>query len=264
MGNVTQLLFRKKFQNNAANKNSVNNSFLKQFIDHTVFNKTKSPEFEIIEKERTALTKKGGVIEVTDFSSKKKGNRPYITEIRKIRQILKNESCKPEIARIIYHIIQHTESQNILELGTSFGISTSYMAMANSKARLTTIEGCYGLSDMANQLFKKFQLNNINIENGNIDFLLPNILAGLDKLDFVFFDVFRDEATLVEYYKQCSKHAYENTIFVINNIHDSKEMLSCWNTIKKDEKIQGSIDLFNCGILFFNKKANNEHIKLSY
>jgi predicted O-methyltransferase YrrM len=264
MGNIFQLLSRGKFMLDAAYNKKINNNYLRSFVDNIILNNSINPEFDIIEKEREHLRTKGGLLEVTDFSSKKKGRKPYITEVRKISDIVKNESCKPKVASLLFTIIQHTNSTHILELGTSFGISTAYMSFANPKAYITSIEGCYGLSDMASQLFKKLKLDNILIENGNIDFLLPGIVSNINKLDLVFFDIFRNKSTLIQYFDTCTSLIHENSIFVINNIHESKEMKEGWNTIINKPNVRGSIELYECGIIFFKDSLNGDHIKLSY
>ena len=46
----------------------------------------------------------------------------------------------------------------IVEFGTSFGISTMYMAAAAPNAMVNTIEGCPAISEIAKKNFKEARL----------------------------------------------------------------------------------------------------------
>ncbi len=50
-------------------------------------------------------------------------------------------------------------TKTILELGTHFGLSTSYLASLNKKVHIYTIEGCPETAAIAEETFIQLKLN---------------------------------------------------------------------------------------------------------
>ncbi len=61
----------------------------------------------------------------------------------------------------------------IVEFGTSFGISTMYMAQSCSDAIVYTIEGCPATFEIAKNNFKKQDLQILKFLTGSFDEVLP-------------------------------------------------------------------------------------------
>ena len=51
----------------------------------------------------------------------------------------------------------------------------------------------------------------------------------------------------------------EKSVVIIDDIHHSAEMKKAWEEIIKHELVYGSIDLFRCGILFFEPSLGKQH-----
>jgi hypothetical protein len=52
------------------------------------------------------------------------------------------------------------------------------------------------------------------------------------------------------------------SIIIMDDIHYSAEMEKAWEEIKNHEQVHASIDLFRCGILFFDPSLNKQHVVL--
>ncbi|WP_457825530.1 hypothetical protein, partial [Staphylococcus aureus] len=74
-------------------------------------------------------------------------------------------------------------SQNILEIGNSFGITTAYMSTANEKANVVTLAADDRYVSLAKENCKSIQGSNIIFESGNIDQMLQPILQERRKID---------------------------------------------------------------------------------
>jgi hypothetical protein len=55
---------------------------------------------------------------------------------------------------------------------------------------------------------------------------------------------------------------HNNTMILIKNIHQNKENSDIWELIKANEKVNVSVDMFLCGILFLRKEQVKEHFKI--
>ena len=79
-------------------------------------------------------------------------------------------------------------NSSIIELGTSLGMSTIYMAAARPDTVVYTIEGCPSVSEIARYNFSIAGLENINLLTGSFDEMLPVLKEQGVKPGLVFVD----------------------------------------------------------------------------
>jgi predicted O-methyltransferase YrrM len=162
-------------------------------------------------------------------------------------------------ARIIHHFKAHT----ILELGTSFGINTLYLARQKDTA-VTTFEGSPEIADIARITFSFAKAPNIKLIEGNLDTTLAVYLQSVRKVDFVLMDANHRYQPTLQYFERLLPKISETSIVVLDDIHYSSEMEQAWRELKKHSIVYGSADLFRCGILFFDPSLNKQHVILQY
>ncbi len=217
--------------------------------------------YETVEAIRSQLLLNPAQIHVTDLGA---GSGASRSNLRSIRQITKTATKNKKYAQLLFRLADHFQPDIILELGTNVGISTMYLAIARSKSRVITIEGCPEIRKIAQENFKQLQLQNIEPVLGNFDTELPGILASLNTLGLVFFDGnHRKEATL-NYFNQCLEKASNNSVFIFDDIYWSKGMTQAWETIKAHPKVTVTLDLFQLGIVFFRPEQAKQHFVLKY
>ena len=105
-------------------------------------------------------------------------------------------------------------------------------------------------------------IKNVTIIEGDFDDTLPSFLKTQNALGLVFFDGnHRKDATL-KYFHQCLEKANDESIFIFDDIHWSKEMEEAWEHIKQSSQVTLTIDLFFIGLVFFRKnfKAKQDFI----
>ena len=88
----------------------------------------------------------------------------------------------------------------ILELGTSLGVSSSYLAAGNKRSEIITIEGDPSLSKIAQSNWNKLGLSNINLMNESFDTALAKIKD--QKFDLIFIDGNHKLLPTLKYFKQ--------------------------------------------------------------
>lgn len=176
----------------------------------------------------------------------------------KLSTLAENSLAPAQLASIYARIIKYQKAENVLELGTSLGITTLYLAL-NPDARVTTLEGNKAVADVALTNFEFFDKKNINVIHGNIDQTLKEALFNMRRVDFVLMDANHRYEPTMRYFDLISKRIKESSIVVIDDIHRSADMHKAWNEIRKNELVYGSIDLFRCGILFFEPTLAKQH-----
>ena len=83
--------------------------------------------------------------------------------------------------------MNYYQPNTILELGTSLGLTTAYLAKARKKAKVYTFEGSPEIGKAAKNTFKSLRrLKTSELVQGNFNETLPETLPKIAVLDFAF------------------------------------------------------------------------------
>jgi len=236
--------------------------FVFDFILSVLNNKSNYETPKQVEEIRKRLLNNKIVITVEDFGA---GSRRTQNNQRKISDIA-NAALKPKkFGQLFYRLVKHYQPQAILELGTSFGITTSYMALANPAANVMTIEGSKSIADIAGSNFQKLNITNIESLQGNFDALLPSAISHLSSVDMAYIDGNHRYEPTINYFNQLLSKSHNNTILVFDDIHWSKEMEKAWEEIKQHPSVQYTIDIFFLGFVFFRQEfKEKQHFQIRF
>jgi predicted O-methyltransferase YrrM len=238
----------------------IHSPFVYNFITQILNNKKKPAYFVAIEAARSQLLINTNTITVTDF-----GAQSALIK-QKTRQIaaIAASSLKPKkYAQLLHNIVAYYQPKQMVELGTSFGITAAYLASANPKGQLTTFEGDAQIANIAQQALQKN--TNTAIVVGSFAQTLQATLANLNQIDFAFFDGNHQKQPTLNYFEQVLQKAHQTTIFVFDDIHWSAEMEAAWQTIKSHNRVTLTIDLFFIGIVFINPDFKvKQHFTIRY
>jgi len=225
--------------------------FVFEFITKILNDKTVYPAYEKVEALRSQLLNDNTVLEVEDFGA---GSVIDKKSKRSISSITKNAAKPKKFGQLLFRMIKYYQPATILELGTSLGITTSYLSLARQEARLITIEGSKEIADIAKRNLGNLEIRNVEIIEGNFDNTLSSVIRGLSTVDFVFIDGNHRKEPTERYFKEILTKTNNDSVLVFDDIHWSSEMEAAWETIKKDATVTRSIDLFFIGIVFFRKE----------
>lgn len=239
----------------AKTRYDVHGPFIFDFINQVIKDRRHYYAFDEIESRRDSLLANEATIIVEDFGAGSKVNK---TPERKISAIAKNTLITPRFGQLMFRIVQNRQPETILEIGTSLGISTLYLAKAAPLAKLITLEGSKSVADIAQQQFNSLVCSNISIITGEFSATLPSALSQLQTLDLAFVDGNHRFAPTIDYFEQLKPYLTEKAIVIFDDIHWSDEMEKAWNTIKADPKVTLSIDLFFKGIVLFSKDFHHK------
>jgi len=231
--------------------------FVYDFYKHCRQRNPLNKQHKTIENIRQLLLKNNTLVSGIDY-----GKNPPAIISKPISGIAKTSLLPKKYCNLLHRICHYAKANTILELGSSFGISSMYLSTSSESAKVFTIEGNAGISEIAKTLFRENAFNTIELSNEQIEIALPRILSQFEHIDFVYFDGnHRYEATM-EYFRQCLQKKYAATVFVFDDIHSSKEMETAWEEIAAHREVSLSIDIFRFGILFFMEGRQKEHFCL--
>lgn len=229
--------------------------FFADFQSKVLQNKSNYPK---IENCRQTLLRNNKYIEFQDFGAGSKSSKQQ-TNYRKIADIAKYSAINPKNGQMLNQLVVFTKAKIILELGTSLGIATSYLAINNLYSTVYTIEACSNVLQIAKYNFSELGLSNIVAINGQFDNVLPNLITQIQRIDMVYIDGNHTYEATRRYFEWIVPYLSDNAAVVFDDIHWSVEMTRAWNEIIKDERVTLSVDLFFQGIIFLNpmqKRAN--------
>jgi len=241
----------------AKNEHAIQGPCIFEFVTKVIYGKTEDENCNSIEGLRKELCKSEKTIKITDFGA---GSNINNSTKRKIKDVAKNSAKNAKFGKLLYRIIQFYKPNNILELG----ISTCYLAKANSGGKVFTFEGCPKTAKVAQHSFEKLNIKNTEITLGDFNATLKQKLAELKTIDLAFIDGNHLEVPTITYFKDCLQYANNDTIFIFDDIHWSGGMESAWEQIKKHPKTTVTIDLFFVGIVFIKSELSNEHFTIRF
>lgn len=239
----------------SGDEHSVHSPFLFYLYTTAIYTDKQFYAFSKIESFRSKALKDKSTIAVTDFGTGK--NRK-----RLIAEIAAKSVTDSAKAQILFRLAWFIKAKTILELGTSLGFTTAYLASANVQSTVISLEGCPNLTDYASGLHKSLDISNIKLCTGNIAQTLPSVLKTLRSIDLVFLDANHQYKSTLEYFDLVLPYMHEKSIMVFDDIYWSADMKKAWDTIIAREEITISINLFHFGIVFFRKNAPKQHFNL--
>jgi predicted O-methyltransferase YrrM len=250
LGKLTFLFRYLQHYFTAGTEHGLHSPFVFDLYSRTILPKKKYYVFDLIEDLRKELTNSNEKIEVQDFGA---GSQVEKGNLRSVSSIVKYSEKSPELAQLIFKLVNHFQPEIIFDLGTSLGLTTIYESFAREEAQVYTFEGCPSTAKIAQQNFERLKRKNIKLIEGNIDQTLQAIVNQIQKIDFAFFDANHRLEPTLRYFNTCIEKAHEETVFIFDDIHWSDEMEQAWEKIKADERVMLTIDLFYVGLVFFRK-----------
>jgi predicted O-methyltransferase YrrM len=233
----------------------VHSPFAYRLCEDVFYNTEQFYAFKQLTQLRNNLLKNETEIVVEDFGA---GSRVFKSNKRKINQLTSSGISSVKQSELLYRLVNFLNCKTCVELGTSLGLTTHYLASVNSTIQVYTIEGSSELNAFATQLAKTNSVSNITFMNGQFDEVLPKLLSNLTSIDFFYVDGNHTYEATLTYFNMAIKYAHANTVFVFDDIYWSKGMTKAWNELKKHESVTMSIDLFYFGLLFFKKEVKEK------
>lgn len=236
------------------------------FVRMILYDNNQYYSWRDIERSRKSLLGNRNYVQLEDFGVGKYSRR-------KVNKIAQTSLASPKKAQILFRTIEYICQQkatvdkriNIVELGTSLGITTAYLAMQSQQNRVLTFEGSEELIGIAKNEWRKLGINNIVSIQGNINTTLESVLNNEwrdEQVDFAFIDANHTYEATIKYWKVLVDRAKDNSIFVMDDIRYSKQMNLAWEEICQSEKVTSALDFGDFGMLVFNPYLKKNIYKL--
>ena len=239
----------------AKTKHAAHSPFLYNFIN-AVFGKTTAEDsLQICLQEKMKLFRDNSELKVTDYGTGSKCGSEYMSSVCK--QAKRSLKSKSEV-QYLYQFASYYKPALIVEMGTSFGISTMAMSMALPNSVILSFEGCPETAQRAKKMFKKRNIHNISIIIGNIDEVFEGALPNEKTFDLAIVDANHTYEHTLKYFFMLKSMRNSKSVIIFDDIHWSKDINNAWNEIKADKDVQLSVETWNYGFVFFNPDLSKQ------
>ena len=240
----------------------VHSPFVYSFIREVLVKPSNNTKQTLIEAKRKLLLNSYEQIVVLDLGA---GSRQSNLPARKVKDIAKSALKPKKYSDLLYKIVYYFKPKTILEMGTSLGITTCYLAAAAEEVSIVTMEGAPAIANLANATFSDLGFTNIKVMQGNFDEQLPIYLETINTPGLVYIDGNHKYEPTIRYFKMLLEKVNVDSILIFDDIHWSKEMEQAWEEIKQHPSVSVTIDLFFIGLVFFRKEQKEkEHFIIRY
>jgi predicted O-methyltransferase YrrM len=241
----------------AVNEHSLHSPFL-YHLYQTLKRNVALAEFASIEAIRRRLIKSKEQISVRQLGATSRVNNE---RLRPVAAIAKKGITTAKKSKLLYKIIRDFKCKEIVELGTSFGINTMYLALL-PQTKVYTFEGCPNTAKVAQNNFAALGYNNIRLIEGNIDETLSAFAQqNPPKVDLAFIDANHNYQPTINYFNQLLGLCHDRSIIIIDDIYWSPDMTRAWEQLKNHSRVTVAVELYTFGLLFFRPELEKTQVK---
>ncbi|HWZ34618.1 MAG TPA: class I SAM-dependent methyltransferase [Mucilaginibacter sp.] len=245
-----------RYRSKAITRHGLHSPFVYRLVDNIIYDFNAKNVYAEVEEVRQGLLNDDEAITITDLGA---GSRVNNATRKRVGDIAKHALKPPRLAQVIYRLVADLQPQNIIELGTSFGVTSIYLQKAAPHAHVYTLEGCPEIANIARESFAKAGAADIELIPGNFDDTLKGVIDRLDKIDFVFVDGNHKKDATLRYFECCLPKVHEHTLLIFDDIYWSAGMKEAWAQIKAHPQVTVTVDMFWMGLVYFRKGQVKEH-----
>ena len=232
-----------------------------------------------IEEIREQLLRDEREVTFVDYGSGRAlSNSPADANKRLVKDIAKGSLAQKKYAQMLARLVRWLGSANpqylskrkedrglnIVELGTSLGVTTAYLATMNKGDKVLTFEGCNAVAEIAKENWKLLEINNIECRVGEVteESLRLAVVDLQGGLDVAFIDANHTYEGTKSYFNVLAEKVHEKTVIVVDDIHYNQAMEKAWMEICADERVTSTMDLYQMGMVFFDKHYWRRNYKI--
>ena len=216
----------------------VHSPFVYWLCEEVFYNQQTFYEFQKLNDLRKKLQNEVTLIPVLDLGA---GSQKLATQERTVASIARYGVSTRQQAELIFRLMQ----------------------AANAIGNTYTIEGNPALSKFAKNLGDERLYSGIRYLEGNFDKQLPELLAQLKQVDFLYIDGNHQYEATLRYVKAALPYVKPNSVILLDDIYWSPQMTKAWKTLCSLPEVTLSLDLYHFGLLFFREEfKEKQHLSL--
>jgi hypothetical protein len=158
--------------------------------------------------------------------------------------------------KLFFRLVNYFSAQHILEIGSGCGVTTLFLTAPANSIKCICVEPSAKKRDEARKLYSSWD-RSITLHTGE------NLPKPDQKQDCILINLknYWPEENIVQYLSDLS---YEKTFIIVKGIRTNKHHQALWKSIIKMDSRTVVLDLFNMGIVFFDKTLYRWEYQISF
>lgn len=228
----------------------VHSPFVYDLVRGVLCDRTAYAPYATIEGLRRHLLKDDGVLEVEDMGA---GSVRGGTQVRKVADIARHAAKPARLGQLLFRLARYYRPGVVVELGTSLGLSTAYLAAGVKEGglggKVWTIEGSGAVAERAGRYLSELGFAGAEVVTGNFDLVLEPLVERVGPVDLAFVDGNHRYEPTLRYFNILMRYSGRPAMLIFDDIHWSADMERAWLQIKADPRVMMTIDLFFFGLV---------------
>lgn len=242
----------------ASTKYNIQSPFFTGFIREVMDFDKQYYVFDTIENQRKILLTDNSKIPRIDFGAG--SHKLQKKDTVQIKEIAKSSLSSKNQCRLLFNLIVWKKPKTIIELGTSLGISTAYLASVNKNILVTGFEGNPYVAEKAKNILSEAGLGHVSVLTGPFKDSLPGFLQTTAKIDVAYIDGHHEELATLSYFEMILPYLSEQAVVIFDDIYWSQGMENAWKIVCQHKSVSATIDCFDIGIVFMRPGLTKENI----
>jgi hypothetical protein len=139
-----------------------------------------------------------------------------------------------KVNRLLFRLVNYIQPDTIVDAGT-LSASSLYLQAGHAKADYV------GASDLSELFLEKDT-----------------------PVDFLYLHHYRNEEFVEQVFDLCASRTTGRGLFVIEGIRYTKKMKALWKKIQQDDRTGITFDLYDLGIVFFDRTKIKQHYLVNF
>lgn len=181
---------------------------------------------------------------------------------RSLGQVLRQSASQPWKGRFLFRLALWWKPQHILEFGTNLGIGTAYLASADRRVPVRTVDSSTATQALARQLWKTLALNHVHPIQATFSDALPGLPLESMPRSLVYLDGDHHPARVEALLGHLQDRLPRPFLVILDDIRWSAPMLDGWKGWPDTYPEGAWIDLYQAG-LWFADPSFREPVRLA-
>lgn len=185
--------------------------------------------------------------------------RPYYFYKDILQYLASTSDNKIKVSKynlLCFRLVNYFKARTILEIGSSIGVNTLCLTAPSKTTRCICIE---------QDEKKRIAANKLYVGYGKNITLLPSLteLSHSNMYDCICIDLNNYKTLTLDDLSTLLELCHNTSFIIVKGIRSTKSQANLWRILSKTEKRTAKLDLFNIGILFFNKSLSRWDYQIS-
>ena len=198
------------------------------------------------------------------FDEIEKHRKEILSQKNSLSILTAKETQSPKYGALLFRIVNFFKCQTVLQIGSSTGIMSLYLAMASKHCNCFALEERQNLLNTIRDFALAHNLNKLHCIEGSLKEALIRLQSVSTKADLIFINQLPESMIAEELLSLCRPLRHKETILIVNEIKRNKSMKKLWMAMRNHPQTRVSIDLFALGILFFDDRLPKKHYKTHF